>query len=336
MQFRKNPLCSRISLLLATGTLLAAHAPASLAQSVADGGQWTCQADAAGNWQCSENPAASRSTVNAGVVVTRGERPVAGQRSGASTTQSTRDAGNHQAESDWVPVEQMTAAQRASLPANCCGAFIEPARTGLDGQPLDASADPATSPTLFTAPGAIDQDTDQRVNIDGAVSIQQGNRTIRNSAATQIDQQADTITLTGDVEFREPGVLLTGSGAFIDQGNSQNRIDGASYVLHDYGVHGAASVIVYDSAGEVLAIENGEFSRCEPGNEFWTLSSERMRLDTAAGIGTAAGVTLRIKDVPVFHYPFTVPFPLGDQRVSGFLAPSIGSTSDGGADIALP
>ena len=139
MQFRKNPLCSRISLLLATGTLLAAHAPASLAQSVADGGQWTCQADAAGNWQCSENPAASRSTVNAGVVVTRGERPVAGQRSGASTTQSTRDAGNHQAESDWVPVEQMTAAQRTSLPANCCGAFIEPARTGLDGQPLDAS-----------------------------------------------------------------------------------------------------------------------------------------------------------------------------------------------------
>ncbi len=336
MQFRKSPLCTRISLLLATGTLLAAHAPTSLAQGVADGGQWTCQADAAGNWQCSENPAASRSAVNAGVVVTRGERPVAGQRGSASTTQSTRVVANSQAASDWVPVEQMTAEQRASLPANCCGAFIEPARTGLDGQPLDAGADPATSPTLFSAPGAIDQDTDQRVNIDGAVSIQQGNRTIRNSAATQIDQQADTITLTGDVEFREPGVLLTGSGAFIDQSNSQNRIDGASYVLHDYGVHGAASVIVYDSAGEVLAIENGEFSRCEPGNEFWTLSSERMRLDTAAGIGTAEGVTLRIKDVPVFHYPFTVPFPLGDQRVSGFLAPSIGSTSDGGADIALP
>ena len=344
MQFRKSPLCSRIFLLLATGTLLAANAPVSLAQGVADGGQWTCQADAAGNWQCSQNPVASRRPGNAGVEVARGERPVAGPRSGtlpsaelgSGSAQGARIATSSRAASDWIPVAQMTPAQRASLPATCCGAFIEPARTGLNGQPLDASADPATSPTVFTAPGAIDQDSDQRVNITGAVSIQQGNRTIHNSATTQIDQQADTLTLTGDVEFREPGVLLTGSGAFIDQSNSQNRIDGASYVLHEYGVHGSARVIVYDSEGEVLAIENGAFSRCEPGNEFWTLSSERMRLDTAAGLGTAEGLTLRIKDVPVFHYPFTVPFPLGDQRVSGFLAPSIGSTSDGGADIALP
>ena len=337
MQFRKSLLCSRISLILATGALLSSHTDTALAQqSAADNGQWTCRADAAGAWQCAENPTAARSTANAGVVVTRGARAdaVSGARSGNAVTAQTGATGR--AANDWVPMEQMTAEQRASLPANCCGAFIEPTRTGLDGQVLDATADPATAPTLFTAPGAIEQDTDARVNIAGAVSIQQGNRTISNSAATQIDQQADTITLTGDVEFRESGVLLTGSGAFVDQANSQNRIDNASYVLHQYGVHGAASVIVYDSAGDVLAIENGEFSRCEPGNEFWTLQSRRMRLDTAAGIGTAEGVTLRIKDVPVFHYPFTVPFPLGDQRVSGFLAPSIGSTSDGGLDVAVP
>ena len=337
MQFRKSLLCSRISLILATGALLSSHANTALAQqSASDSGQWTCRADASGAWQCAENPAAARSTVNAGVVVTRGARAdaVSGARTGSAATAQTGTTGR--AANDWVPMEQMTAAQRAALPANCCGAFIEPARTGLDGQVLDATADPATAPTLFTAPGAIEQDTSERVNIAGAVSIQQGNRTIRNSVSTQIDQQADTITLTGDVEFREPGVLLTGSGAFVDQANSQNRIDNASYVLHQYGVHGAASVIVYDSEGEVLAIENGEFSRCEPGNEFWTLQSRRMRLDTAAGIGTAEGVTLRIKDVPVFHYPFTVPFPLGDQRVSGFLAPSIGSTSDGGLDVAVP
>lgn len=334
MQFRKSLLCSRISLILATGAMLGSHANTALAQtSESDSGQWTCRADATGAWQCSENPAAARSTVSAGVVVTRGGRETAASRPGSAAAAAPASGGPV---NDWVPLAQMTADRRASTPANCCGAFVEPMRTGLDGQPLDVSADPATAPTLFSAPGAIEQDTDERVSIAGAVSIQQGNRTIRNSASTQIDQQADTITLTGDVEFREPGVLLTGSGAFIDQASSQNRIDNASYVLHQYGVHGAASVIVYDSEGEVLAIENGEFSRCEPGNEFWTLQSRRMRLDTAAGIGTAEGVTLRIKDVPVFHYPFTVPFPLGDQRVSGFLAPSIGSTSDGGVDIAIP
>jgi len=337
MQFRKSLLCSRISLILATGALLSSHANTALSQqSASDSGQWTCRADASGAWQCGENPTAARSTVSAGVVVTRAARDVSTARSGSSAAVQANTTGSAGAVNDWVPVEQMTPEQRANVPANCCGAFIEPSRTGLDGQVLDPAADPAGAPTLFTTPGAIEQGTDERVSIAGAVSIQQGNRTIRNSDSTQIDQQADTITLSGNVEFREPGVLLTGSGAFVDQANSQNRIDNASYVLHQYGVHGAASVIVYDSEGEVLAIENGEFSRCEPGNEFWTLQSRRMRLDTAAGIGTAEGVTLRIKDVPVFHYPFTVPFPLGDQRVSGFLAPSVGSTSDGGVDVALP
>lgn len=332
MQFRKSLLCSRISLILATGALMSSHAGSVLAQPNASGnGQWTCRADAAGAWQCNENPAAARSTVNAGVVVTRAAR-----ETGITQNSQSADVTTSGSVNDWVPVAQMTPAQRASVPANCCGAYLEPARQGLDGQPLDPAADPANAPTLFTAPGTIEQGIDSRVSIAGAVNIQQGNRTVTNTASTQIDQQADTITLNGNVEFREPGVLLTGSSAFIDQGNSQNRIENASYVLHQYGVHGAASVLIYDSEGEVLAIENGEFSRCEPGNEFWTLQSRRMTLDTTAGIGTAEGVTLRIKDVPVFHYPFTVPFPLGDQRVSGFLAPSIGSTSDGGFDFALP
>lgn len=335
MQFRKSLLCSNISLILSAGVLMAQPGTTVLAQaSSPQSGQWACQADANGGWQCSENPSAALTTVSSGVAVTRSGRD---SSQGRQNNTAGRPAINRApAAVDWLSAEQMTPEQRALLPDNCCGAFIEPTRLGLDGQPVDPQADPNGAPTLFSAPGGIEQSENSVVRIGGAVSIQQGNRTVDNTADTVIDQNADTIRLTGNVVFREPGVLMTGNSALIDQGNNLNRIEQANYVLHEYGIHGSANVIVYDSKGEVLAIENGEFSRCEPGNEFWTLQARSMVLDTAAGIGHATAMTLRIKDVPVFHYPFTVPFPLGDQRMSGFLAPSIGSTTDGGFDFALP
>lgn len=334
MQFRKNLLYSNICLILSTGALLLQPTSDALAQNSANNtDQWTCRADANGAWECIENPAAARDSSTSGVVVQRGAR-----RTTQSVSAAPAPANALQSSSalDWIPVEQMTAEQLAEMEDNCCGAFIEPERRDTNGDLIDLEAQPEGSATLFTAPGGISQSENSSVNIEGTVAIQQGNRTVNNTASTFIDQEADTITLSGDVVFREPGILLRGDTAFVDQGNSVNRIENANYVLHQYGIHGAANVIIYDSEGEVLAIENGEFSRCEPGNEFWKLQAKSMTLDTKAGIGVATSVTLRMKDVPVFHYPYTVPFPLGDQRMSGLLAPSIGSTSDGGFDYSQP
>ena len=335
MQFRKSLLCSNISLILSAGLLLSQTASAqeqtqsgqSASRSTS---QWSCYADANGNWQCAENPAAARAIPRG--VVTRSD---SSNNSGSAANAPERRASSAAA-AQWVSSEEMTPEQRAALPNNCCGGFVEPQRQGIDGQPVDPEADPEQSPTLFSAPGNIEQSDGRTVTIVGDVRIQQGNRTLSNNASTSIDQDTDSLSLSGNVQFQEPGVLLTGNSAHVDRSNSQSRIEQADYILYQYNIHGSADVLIYDSEGEVLAIENGEFSRCEPGNEFWTLSSRRMQLDTVAGIGRATGVTLRIKDVPVFHYPFTVPFPLGDQRMSGFLAPSIGSTSDGGFDFELP
>ena len=330
MQFRKRLLCSNISVVLSAGLLIANPAGLAFAQeTVPDAGQWSCFADASGSWQCTESSAAAMSS--SAVLTTNAANAIRSR-----TNQSAAQRSTGVSRQDWVTAEQMTPEQRSTLEANCCGAFIEPPRQGLDGAPIDASANADDAPTLFEAPGGVDQDSNGVIQIQGQVAIQQGKRTISNSAASNIDQNAGIISLSGDIVFREPGVLLTGTSARIDQNASTNRIEQADYVLHEYGIHGAANVLVYDSAGEVLAIENGEFSRCEPDNEFWKLRAQSMTLDTVAGIGTAKAVSLRIKDVPVFYYPYSIRFPLSDQRTSGFLAPSIGSTSDGGLDLALP
>ena len=218
-----------------------------------------------------------------------------------------------------------------ALPVYCCGAFIDP----LLGQ-VDPAADPAGAETTLQADSGLSQINESLIQIDGKVLVTQGYRRISNDQSTSINRDSNTVLMDGNVEFREPGMLLTGSSAFIDNDDQSNRVENASYVLHEYGAHGIADSIIYDGESGQVTIDNGEFSRCEPGNEFWRLQADSIIIDQEAKRGYAHNVSIRVGDLPIFYYPFTMPFPLGDARSSGFLPPSAGSTRTGGFDLEVP
>jgi len=234
---------------------------------------------------------------------------------------------------DWVPVEQLTAEQLEAIDNSCCGAFIEPARAGID-----PTADPTTSGMAMNATRGIREISEESISIDGEVELQQGNRTVENNATTTVTlrEEGNTVLMQGDVVFREPGVLLLGDSAFLDDASGVNLIENAEYVIHNFSSHGRAEAIAYATGSGRITIDNGEFSRCEPEQPFWQLRARNMVLDPDRGRGTAEAVSLRIRDFPVFYYPYTLPFPLGDERMSGLLAPSAGSTRSGGFDFELP
>ena len=232
---------------------------------------------------------------------------------------------------DWIPRVSMTTKQLENVPDNCCGAFIDPA-----ADLADSTADPAVAETLFRANTGLQQLTQNLITIEGDVVVQQGYRTVINDLVTNIDRDANTILMEGNIEFREPGILLLGSSAFIDNDDNANRIENAQYVLHNYSAHGQAQSIFYSSDSSLVSIENGEFSRCEPGSDFWKLQADNIILDQKLNRGYAQNASLWLGGFPIFYYPFTLPFPLGDARSSGLLAPSTGSTRSGGFDFELP
>ena len=229
---------------------------------------------------------------------------------------------------DWVPLESLPAAQRAGLGPACCGAFVDGG-----GTPSTGSGNGATR---FTAAQGFTQTGPDTISIRGEVTVEEGERAISNDGETLIDNAADTFELEGDIEFREPGMLLRGTSAFIDNGNDSSRLRAARYVLHETGIHGGADTIVYDGESGRIAMDNGEFSRCEPINPFWTITADSMTLDPARGRGSARDLRLRLGGTTIFRYPFDLGFPLGDERMSGLLPPSMGSTRDGGFDFELP
>lgn len=353
MQFKQRLLCTHISLVVAAGLMTVAPGQEAAAQTT----RAICRANATGDgWICE--------SIEVAPAPVRGEDrfrgsveldlpaavppPIAGPADATAAPATTvlpalPPAAVSEAEPalfpdnlmpvndlDWVDRAQLSAAQLEALPPSCCGAFVD----SLAG--LDLEAVQAADGTLLEAELGLTQTVDGSITIDGPVRVRQGNRFITNDGYTVMDQPNNTVLMEGNVVFREPGVMLRGSNAFMNQNDDNNRVGSASYVLHPYGTHGEADSIVYNSENGQVTIENGEFSRCEPQDNFWLLQARTIVIDQSINRGYATGTRLEIKGVPVFYYPFTFEFPLGDERISGFLAPSTGSTDEGGFDFALP
>lgn len=350
MPFKKNRLCSEVTLILSAGLLLTTISETAQAQLPVT----SCRANNAGDgWICESttpqapanvlpapdrdnNTDADSSTAPAVAPVRPAATAPTSQSTGRPSTSTRPEAAAVSVsatdyELDWIPREKLSESQLQAVGANCCGAFVDPT-----GREKDLANQPSTAATVISTEGDLSQPTPNLITVDGDVLVQQGYRTIENNASTSIDREQKTVLMQGDVVFREPGVLLTGDSAYIDSNDGLSRVESAQYVLHDYGAHGVADSIVYNSESGLVSIENGEFSRCEPENNFWHFRADSIVLDQELGRGYASAVSLRVKNVPVFYYPGTLAFPLADERISGFLAPSIGSTRRGGFDFELP
>jgi LPS-assembly protein len=225
---------------------------------------------------------------------------------------------------DWVSLDDLTPEQRATLDPACCGAYSEPELPAVEG-----AAD-----SVALAYDRLEASKEGVATLDGNVEILQQGLLITGDHAVY-DRNALTANVEGNVRLRQRGLLLTGTSAAVDQDAGTSEIRDASYVLHEIAARGTANVIVYTDNNGIVTIDNGVFTRCEPGDNAWQIEGSTIELDRPAGRGTARNVTLRVKDVPVLYLPW-VSFPINDQRMSGFLAPVVGSTRDGGFDLATP
>ncbi len=241
------------------------------------------------------------------------------------------DNNDHPLMTDWVPRSGLSEAQQQQLHPACCGMFLPPQR-----EDEWATTNPELAPMLIESPSGMRQPQRDMLLIPGPVEILQGSRSITANERSELDQSEETLNLRGDVVFREPGVMMAGESAVIDQRNNHSRLENAGYVLYPTQMHGYADSLDYYGETGFITINNGEFSRCEPGAPFWVLQATRLELDPARGMGRASELTLRVRDVPVFHYPWTLQFPITDDRMSGILAPSLSNSRRGGLDIAVP
>ncbi len=336
----KSPAFRKKFPLLVTGSLLALQPLATSFVVAAE--QYDCSASASGAWSCA--PKASTATLpprpvhEEGAVSATGEAAVqngSSEETGAKTVLVTESKGRglksrseDYSHLDWVPRENLTAAQLAETGPYCAGAYVEPIRPGMNDKTNKSDA-----PTFIGAKASRYNTEDQVGTLAGDVVLRQGSMQVESDEAS-LYQAESRAELNGDVRIRDNGALIVGDHADVQLDTGEAKVDNAEYVMHKSRIRGNA---LYAKRAEnaIIRLKDGTYTTCEPDSNAWQLKGNNITLNPATGFGTATNVTLRVKDIPVLYTPY-IYFPIDDRRQSGFLPPTIGTGSDTGFMLVTP
>ncbi len=197
---------------------------------------------------------------------------------------------------------------------------------------------PASTATTSPEQQPIEFDAGRVVLSNGAkgeyseqVTVRHGDVTITAERADVVDRDVD---LAGRVTFTSPEVKLFGEDAHFDADTDTVTLSSAGFDLLKSSGRGSGENIELTSNSE-LSLMNVLFTTCPADNLAWQLTARDIALDVNGGVGTARGVKLRFKGVPILYAPYFT-FPINDQRKSGFLTPNISERDRTGFDLTVP
>jgi LPS-assembly protein len=227
--------------------------------------------------------------------------------------------------------------------ALCAPAFAdEPLLCPTTTPPRAQSPEPASgkSPSAKTPGGGkIEMSGDDvtvhangDAELHGNVDVREGDRELH-SQDGEYDAATRGFSVKGSVQYQDPLVTVSGQDAHYSQSGGAN-FKSAQFSLRQRSARGSAQTMDLTPAG-ILHLKDVRFTTCPMADHSWEMRTQSLTLDTGERIGTGRDVRVDFKGVPILYLPW-LDFPLGNERKSGFLFPSIGSNSTSGFELEIP
>ena len=200
---------------------------------------------------------------------------------------------------------------------------------------------PAKTATRVIAADSIDGVNDKSVSAQGNVSLTQGNMELT-AERLDYDKTSDTATAPGKVRINRDGDVVTGTDLKLKVDTEVGRMGDPTFFFSKspdrpsqrYEARGAAKRIDFEGADKER-LYDAFYTTCKLDESEWYLRISELSLDRARNIGTGINAVVEFKGVPILYMPYMT-FPLNNQRKSGFLAPTIGTSSSSGLEMAVP
>jgi LPS-assembly protein len=173
----------------------------------------------------------------------------------------------------------------------------------------------------------------QAVHLIGAVEISQPPQRMLADEATYNGLTGE-IDARGNLFYERPQLRLESAGGTMNLNTYEGSLQDVEFRLPEQGARGVAQSI--QSTGKTSArLTDASYTTCPPGSQDWSLDAAQIDLHQDTGLGEARDAKLELGGVPVLYLPYLA-FPLGTQRQSGFLAPSLGYSDSSGVSISTP
>jgi LPS-assembly protein len=227
-----------------------------------------------------------------------------------------------------LPLMLLTAA--ADVAAEASEAFA----LRIDPRLSEGRGLPAAQLPVYGRARQIEGEVDRETRLIGDAELRRGGTVIR---ADRLSYRSadDELVATGQVRVAREGSVFTGPELRLRIDANQGSFISPSYYLAlDGGGRGRAERIDFLGPGRTL-LRAATYTTCGPESPDWELSSRTLLIDQGEAEGNARSAVLRFRDTPVLALPY-LSFPLGDERRSGFLTPSLSITSRSGGEVVAP
>lgn len=190
----------------------------------------------------------------------------------------------------------------------------------------------------FVSGERISSRTDLDTVVEGGATLRRGDLVIR---ADRLDyfQPDDMAKARGNVTINRAGDVYEGPLLDLKVESFEGFFLNPSYQFLKNQGHGEAQRVDFLDE-ERAVIRNGTFTTCRrlPGPAWmpdWLLRAAYISIDNEEEVGTAEGVLLTFKGVPLIPIP-SLSFPLSSKRKSGFLPPTVGIDNVNGVELNIP
>ena len=193
---------------------------------------------------------------------------------------------------------------------------------------------------------------DRKMKAKGNAILKKGNKTIK-AEVIEYDEISEKLTTTGNTNIDLENTRLTGSKLTYKLSDGTGQIDDATFnfkpdmkqekssikngsliTQRTYDYRGSAKTIFLEGEDK-KRLERSKITTCEADSDDWYLKSGNMEVNTKTDRVKASNTVVEFKGLPVLYTPY-INFSLNQNRKSGFLSPTFGTTTKSGFDFQIP
>jgi len=191
----------------------------------------------------------------------------------------------------------------------------------------------AGSGAVFLRADALDGSAEKYVEASGKVELRTRSETVL-ADWLRYDVEQDEIWGKGNVLLRKGTDWIAGPELRFRRETETGYFTNPRFHVAESGGRGDATEIKF-VAPEQYEVRDARYTTCVAPNEDWYIRADLLEIDKSRMLGTAHNATVRFLGMPIAYSPW-LEFPLSNERKSGFLTPTFGSSGTRGFDMSLP
>jgi len=214
-----------------------------------------------------------------------------------------------------------------------------------------------TGSSIVIEGDSLESILDRKLRASGNAMISKGNQSIT-ADFIEYDQISEQLYAKGQITITTPGIELKGTELEMSLAENTGSIANGSFVAN---INESMSLEKADDGSSITKIRTSKFNSklrgtatkiflegedkkklefakittCEAGQNEWFITSQETVIDQSSGNIKAKDAILSLRGIPIMYSPY-VDFSLTSQRRSGWLLPTVGSTTTSGFEMSIP